>query len=381
MKTVSCIAFRKDKGPSGGPGGVLHVMKRLLNDEYDNISFEYYFMPDRLPGWIFFLGHLLGILGFRKENIWAALYATIFLAPKKSALYIVHDIGTATGLAIMGKKYLLVYHQQGTPYAEIRSFRAKRSLRYKIGLTIIEKIIFSKAYAVAFPSQGALDLLKETSIAFLKWNKTTKEKKTFVLYNTILTDPSPPSQQDLDLISSIPIEGRLFLSVGALSEAKGIDQVPALLKELKNTGVKFTWIAVGRGKLEARVRLLLKEYDLLPNSTLITKPLQHAALLKLFEQSDYYIMLHRTSIFDFATLEAMRAGCTPLLSDIGGNRDFCKNNNVIFTRNNHFSDAAKLIHETDLNEMRRKNIACFDTYFSPEKFRESYLSTIKTLLE
>lgn len=41
-------------------------------------------------------------------------------------------------------------------------------------------------------------------------------------------------------------------------------------------------------------------------------------------------MLHRISIFDFATLEAMSQHSAVILSKIGGNLDFNMNSNVIF---------------------------------------------------
>lgn len=41
-------------------------------------------------------------------------------------------------------------------------------------------------------------------------------------------------------------------------------------------------------------------------------------------------MLHRISIFDFATLEAMSQHSAIILSKIGGNLDFDMNSNIIF---------------------------------------------------
>lgn len=379
-QSVTCIAFRKDRGPTGGPGGVLHIMKRVLGSDAEGLSFRYLFQPEHLPSWIVFFGRLLGAAGFRTDNATAALYAYFFYAKIPSDIFVVHDVGTAAGLALAKKKYFLIYHQQGTPFAEQQSFRSKKSLRHEIALGYIERLAFGHAKALGFPSHGALKLIEETSAAFRGWQVRTGSQSTFVLHNTILEDTDTPSAADQAVLDSIKAEGRLLISVGALTDAKGVDRVPLLLNELNKLDGKFHWVAVGHGKLEKKIRDLLDLYGLSSKATIITAPIQHAALLKLFDRADGYVMLHRTSIFDFATLEAMRAGCPPILSDIGGNLDFLKNDNVTLVKGEDWKEAARSIAGLDLESLRERNRQCFAEYFSPRKFRENYLAAIKKIL-
>ena len=47
--------------------------------------------------------------------------------------------------------------------------------------------------------------------------------------------------------------------------------------------------------------------------------LNHDAVLSVLKRTDYYILMHRRSIFDCATLEVMSLGAVLLLSSTGGN--------------------------------------------------------------
>ena len=78
-------------------------------------------------------------------------------------------------------------------------------------------------------------------------------------------------------------------------------------------------------------------------------------------------MLHRISIFDIATLEAMKAQCSLILSEVGGNIDFNKNDNVIFSKN---AETCNMLFTNNvfLNEMKDRNLRVFHKYFSPINF-------------
>jgi glycosyltransferase involved in cell wall biosynthesis len=52
-------------------------------------------------------------------------------------------------------------------------------------------------------------------------------------------------------------------------------------------------------------------------------------IFALFQRADFYILMHRISVFDLAILQAMAYGCIPVLSDVEGNREFCGFDNGI----------------------------------------------------
>ena len=49
----------------------------------------------------------------------------------------------------------------------------------------------------------------------------------------------------------------------------------------------------------------------------------------LFTYADFYIMMHYISVSDLSTMQAMAYGCVPLLSNVGGNFEFCDFDNGI----------------------------------------------------
>ena len=43
------LTYREDLGPTGGPGGVLHVAKHLLSFQAEGLKFAYHFKEPALP--------------------------------------------------------------------------------------------------------------------------------------------------------------------------------------------------------------------------------------------------------------------------------------------------------------------------------------------
>ena len=80
------------------------------------------------------------------------------------------------------------------------------------------------------------------------------------------------------------------------------------------------WILCG-SKGEARQKILdeVKKYGLEDGFIHIDFKMPQAELSFFYGLADYYIMHHRISIFDLATLEAMSFGLIPVLSPVGGN--------------------------------------------------------------
>lgn len=106
--------------------------------------------------------------------------------------------------------------------------------------------------------------------------------------------------------------------------------------------------------------------------------LSHDEVMGVHRISDVYIMLHRLSIFDFATLEAMSQKSAIVLSNVGGNKDFNVNNNVILV-DDDYDEAAKQIVNLDLKKTQELNYEIYLKYFSYDMFRSQYLAFVKKL--
>ena len=354
------MAYRNNKGATGGPGGVLCLQKKLLGTEYQDIPLVYKFKNtrrffSRLKG--LYLGAFIQV--FTRESF------------KLGNYYICNDIGTAFALACLHKKYSLIYHNQGPILEENHNFKTILTPRQKKRLLTVEKYAFKNAKSVHFPSKGAEDMFFNSPFRSI-------DKKNvncgMVLPNTILECESCFEYPIVEGIKPEP-QKLTLLSVGTLTEAKGQDQVLDFLDiflEIYQESVRY--IVVGQGPLKENIvkkgQQLEEQYS---NFQFIYIPrLNHTDILKLNFISDVYIMLHRLSIFDLATLEAMSQSSEIVLSDVGGNIDFNVENNVILVSPVNYMAAAIKLANSNVKELKALNYKVFSNYFSPNNFKLYY---------
>ncbi|HAC63825.1 MAG TPA: hypothetical protein DCF68_09870 [Cyanothece sp. UBA12306] len=376
---VVSLAYRPRQGPTGGPGGVLFVQENILGNNLDGISLDYEYKPPVEPSVNNKINQIANLLGFLPRTIKAAFWAWSLAKKRTDARFIVHEPESALGLALANAKYILIYHQQGSLVCELKGIDIDLRFHQVMVLHLIEAWVFRKALRVYFPSIGAQKVYLETA----KLNRANSFCGGEPIYNTILTDDEEINQEDLEIINNLSQKELVFLSVGSLYEAKGIDRIPQFLTLFKSYHqVDFTWIVVGQGVLESKIKASIFKGNLEENTQLIThKRLGHPAILKLMEIANCYIMLHRRSIFDFATLEAMRAGCAVVLSDIGGNPEFNINNNVILVKENNMEAIVQELSFQKLKELGTKNQKIFQDRFSTQNFKTRYKKAILKLIE
>lgn len=351
-KQIAFYAFRDNKGATGGPGGVLYLQQRFLGTKYHNVKLRYVFRTKNKLFRYFFKDFYIGafVQVFIKELFRFKNY------------YICNDIGSAYALARLGKSYSLIYHQQGPIVEELTNFGAHLSERQKRHLARIERIAFKTAKSVHFPSSGAEQMFFESSFCSCP---RADVNVGLVLPNTI---------EILPCESTIKNNVLTFLSVGTLTSAKGQDQtidfVECFLKKYKKP-VKY--IVVGNGPM--REQLLKRYYDLKKKNKLFDFTyydyLPHDKIIQLAHQCDVYIMLHRISIFDLATLEAMSQSCAIVLSDVGGNKDFNVCNNVLLVNPNNYDDAVLSLSNADIDKLKKLNKDVFVKHFSPNVFKDN----------
>lgn len=354
-KIVFCT-LRNNRGATGGPGGVLYMLKILIGNTLDGISCIYRFNTINRSGFVYWLlNHFI----FALKGIF-----------EKDTYYVTHDIQAACILAFLRKDYILVYHNQGPIIYERMNFGKVFSPFALTCWKIIERKAFLNAKSLHFPSNGAAEMYFSNEYA------TCKQDEVYLaqpLFNTIPHSVSKP-------IEGLKLQAGVitFYSVGALTEAKGQDLSIGFINNFLRHcgGCLVRYIVIGKGPLENSVcevgNKLMEEYS---NFQFVHYQfLPHSQVMYVHEISDVYLMLHRLSIFDFATLEAMASGSALVLSSVGGNMDFQKKNNVIL-----YDDCIHTIENilnSDINALKRLNKEVFDEYFSNEAFRRMYFYLI-----
>lgn len=355
IKKIVFCADRPDNGPSGGGAGVMFLLRKYLDVKKCKYPVEYVYRNK---------GRFKFIVDLIRRSIF-----------DDSAYYICHEPDSAAILNILGKNYALVYHQQGPIIQEYLSRVAKPS-KYKVmKKKFIEKKAFLGADRVFFPSEGAGREFFDSPYCTVKDSQVTIGKP---LYNTINIDenivPIDDVEQDKDCLT--------FISVGTMTKLKGQDQtLKSIYNLIKKTEKKIRWITVGDGLLKDDiVKMCLSLMQSHPHFTHIHfDKLPHGSVLYLDLISDIYIMLHRSSIFDLATLEAMNNNCAIILSNIGGNLDFNKEDNCLLISDDN-SLEIDIIEKFDIEKLKILNKNVFEKYFSPECFSNRYIEMINSIV-
>ena len=388
---IYAIAYRKydeKKGRTGGPGGVLATQKRLFGDTYKGIKIEYCFEPNAYP----FEDSLKKRLNQYSVKLSCNLYANEYVLSEKGIseavndntdiLFICHDVGSAYGAYNTGKKYVLIYHQQGSLVSEALAFGEKLSDMEMQMLNDIEDIVFHNAQAVYFPSNGAKnEYINSCQIDCSGINFAG------CLYNTVpavyTTDDVEKTKKKYGILDKQSQGYEIFLTVADYNKAKGVDRIPDFLNDyVTKCSKKVLWICAGNATTSGIFEALqIEKSSWKFESILIGNRINHSEVLALMEFCDFYIMLHRKSIFDLATLEAMRAGLIPVLSQTGGNIEFNKNDNVIFVDQEDNSSAIEKLQHLSIPHYKEVNKLTFDTYFSEKNFYEEYAAMIDREME
>ena len=357
MKQIVFSTLRDNKGATGGPGGVLFMLKEVIGENINShILCKYEFNVIRN-----------NFIGAKIINKLFFLVKALF---RKDSFYVVHDIESAHLLAFLKRKYALIYHNQGPIVQEFLNFGAKLSRKDIKKIQRKERLAFINANSLHFPSIGAANMYFSNEFRSCERNETNLG---LPLYNTI-PNSSIKGMEHIKRDKNI----LTFFSLGTLTSAKGQDLSLKFIEEYLNSSkLSIRYILVGNGPLKddliTNLNRLSSQFE---NFHYYYYPkLSHSEVMYLHTISDIYIMLHRLSIFDFATLEAMSQGTAILLSPIGGNMDFNKESNILYITDNYKEGIHKLLN-SNIDLLKEKNKHVFETYFSKAAFKNEYIKMI-----
>ncbi len=362
IKKIVFCTLRDNKGATGGPGGVLYLQKELIGANLNQYKCEYWFNS-------YDTSHSI-LKKLNKPLFYYKAYKS------KNSYFITHDIESAYVLSKLHKNYSLIFHHQGPLVEEKTNFFGELSEKEKNDIKNKERLAFIKANSVHFPSNGAADMFFESKYASCRRDEVNVGGS---LFNIILPQPvKDPADMSIREEKGV----LTFFSLGTLTLAKGQDQVVDFMaKFLQNYKKPVRYLMVGKGplktELESSLIELQNKYDKFSYQMIESMP--HNSVMYLHKVSDVYIMMHRISIFDFATLEAMSQSSAVVLSKVGGNLDFDKENNILFAED--FWNNMDVLAKIDFELMKKKNKEVFDKYFSPEAFREQYVSFVDAVVK
>ena len=289
-------------------------------------------------------------------------------------IFICHDFRFAYAFT---QKYtynnvVFVYHGQGSIYFEWRAETGIKSESMRRFFNSVFTQTTGKIRYLCFPSKGTEESLV-SSEPVLKEAVASVEKK--YLYNGV-SCPDDVSEDDLpDWIREVAgFDGYKFVTVANLNEAKAIERIPQYLAALGKAGVNYRWVLVGNGVKAQEVADEIEKYRIGDRVKWMKSSVRHDDLMKLFSVTDFYILLHKFSIFDLSTLEAMHYGNIPVLTPVGGNKEMIIDSNGLFV--DDFSDAAPfvdMIRGSDLQALKDKNVKIQNEMFNDKAFLQRYV--------
>ena len=356
-RIVFCT-LRDNKGATGGPGGVLYLQKTTLGDRINGIPCEYWFNSiSKGP-----------VRRLRNEIVF--FFKALF---SKNTYFFTHDVVSGAILGLLGKRYSLVFHHQGPVNEERRNLGGAPSDKTIERINAFcEKKAFLKAETLHFPANGAADMYFNSKFA----NCTREQVNVLPALYNIIPQVDPETPQDFPLKAD---DSKVTLfSLGTLTVAKGQDLTVEFIDKYINAFKKpIRYIMVGKGPL--KVELLNKLDSIKTKNPSFEyhyfEGVPHDTVMYIHKISDIYIMLHRISIFDFATLEAMSQKSAVILSKVGGNADFNKNNNIIYAEDVYADDS--ILADANIPALQKANFEMFNTYFTKNAFLKQYQDFFK----
>ena len=160
-----------------------------------------------------------------------------------------------------------------------------------------------------------------------------------------------------------------------LTKAKGVDLIVEQLIKIDRFREDCVWILCGSGHLKDEIYTQIKDSKLEKNFIHVENRINQNELKFFYEIADFYIMMHRHSIFDLATLEAMFNSTIPVLSRVGGNLEVEKNSNIIFENR---IDNIKRLTKDEIENLKQLNHQVYLNFFSNCDFLKRYKSIIES---
>jgi glycosyltransferase involved in cell wall biosynthesis len=363
---IAALTFRPNKGPTGGPGGVLALQKSILGPHFESHKLSYIFRGGKQ------------YLDWYADLNSGAEFALDIVETNKYGYYFAHDLGTAYGLALARQKYVVDWHFQGSFVTQMLNFGHSLEPKFIDLLKKIEHVALSEAKVVVFPSDGAREMYFSDQYRGCDLADVVVGPS---IYNTILPKVHVGATSKASAIPAF--DGLTFTSVGTLTSAKGQDQVLDFFeKMLPLFSDRVRWICIGDGVMRdevvSRASQLTERYRNFSFTYL--QKIAHDDVIEILCRSDVYVMLHRISIFDFATLEAMKCNCAIMLSKVGGNIDFNKEDNIIFAEEIDYN-TLNVFERGEIAKRKKLSSEVFARHFSVQNFKAQNFKILEMLVD
>ena len=373
MRFISIAARPMPSGPCGGSGGVSYRLMKA-NEKYRMFEDTVFIFTDRC---ISSSEGEVNVDSTPKEQQIIELeeyYAQLddILHFNDGDFFVFHNIEAFCAMKdrfTWIEKSLVVYHQQGSMYSEYLFMGNKPDEVYEKACFYLTSFAVEKSGVFGFPSVGAKQAMIDT---LPEIGPYLEKKKEAILYNGC-SPVLPTDESAVDGLIEIldQVRGYIFITVATLNEAKGVERLPAFFREYGKLVEDYFWIVIGNGAKREELSKGLE--DLEGHVIWLDGWVDNRDIIRLYNRADFYILSHRFSIFDYATIEAMHMGCIPILTPVGGNLE------MIIEDNGYFLDDtlsgkgfAAWCMDQDIEELKERNRRIAQERFSEYSMLKAY---------
>ncbi len=361
------------KGPCGGAGGVCYRLMKA-NENYRLFDDALFIFADKCVSTLNGVTDLPFALEefqiIRLKEFYTALNDIVHYSDNDfivfhniESFYAYKECFPTTG------RTLVVYHQQGSVYSESLFMGKEPDEEYERVCFDITRFAVEKSDIFAFPSRGAKQALIDTLPEIAPYLETKEE---VILYNgcspVLPTEPGP-----MDALIEIldQVKGNVFITVATLNEAKGVERLPEFFKEYGKYVEDFFWIVIGNGTKKQELSAGLEGLE--GHCIWLDGWVDNGDIIRLYDSADFYILSHRFSIFDYATIEAMHMGCVPVLTRVGGNLEMIIEGNGYFLDDDLSAEGfIKWLKDQDLDGLKAQNRRIAGERFSEYSILKAY---------
>lgn len=265
---------------------------------------------------------------------------------------------------------ILTSHSPKVNYKEIIEDYAKEEYRNNPALfeqaEVFDEYAFERADYIVFPCEGAEEPYFHT---WPKYNIIRKEDKIRYLPTGVLPVTCKKSRLKIRKQYSIPKDALLLSFVGRHNEVKGYDILKEIFKKMSDVYV----ICCGKsGDIQP------------PSSTRWIEVGWTDDPYSIVAASDVYLLPNRETYFDIAMLQTMSIGKCSVISNTGGNKEFCDTPGVtlfdgVETAIKAIRDYARMSESArmEIESLQRKE---FQEKYSIEVFYDNYKKLLGQLV-